>query len=97
MLILIRQFCSSYKAAIYFVDSGLLFDASSEVCRGEDLALSCGWRGQDQENREVHPLILMVFVVFGCRKHRFTLSSGCMCSFIVFMIFDTHATLSDGQ
>ena len=28
----------------------------------------CGWRGQGQENREVY----LVFVVFGCRKHRFT-------------------------
>ena len=36
----------------------------------------CGWRGQGQENREVH----LVFVVFGCRKHRFTLSSRCVLS-----------------
>ena len=28
----------------------------------------CGWRGQGQENREVH----LVFVALGCRKHRFS-------------------------
>ena len=33
---------SSYKLAIYYVDSGLLFDASSEVYWGEDLALAAG-------------------------------------------------------
>ena len=32
----------------------------------------CGWRGQGQENREEAHL---VFAVFGCWKHRFTLSS----------------------
>ena len=33
---------SSCKLAIYYVDSGLLLDASSEVYRGEDLALAAG-------------------------------------------------------
>ena len=33
---------SGYKLAIYYVDSGLLFDASSEVYGGEDLALAAG-------------------------------------------------------
>ena len=33
---------SSYKPAIYYVDSGLSFDASSEVYRGKDLALAAG-------------------------------------------------------
>ena len=67
---------SSYKATIYCVDSGLSFDASSDVYGGEELALAAGWRGPGQENREVH----LVLVVFGCRKHCFTLSSGCVLS-----------------
>ena len=33
---------SSYKAAIYYVESGLSFDASSGVYGGEDLALAAG-------------------------------------------------------
>ena len=75
-----------------YVDSALSFDASSEVYGGGGLG-PCGWRGQGQEDREVH----LVFVVFGCRKHRFTLSSGCVLSSYFFMVFDTHATLSDGK
>ena len=38
----LKHICSSFKPAIYYVDSGLSFDASSEVYGGEDLALAVG-------------------------------------------------------
>ena len=37
---------SSYKLAIYYVDIGLSFDASSEVYGGEDLALLAAGGGR---------------------------------------------------
>ena len=63
---------SSCKPALYYVASGSSFDASSEVYRGEDSALVAGngkVRGRGIEGGD------LVFVVFGCWKHRFTLSS----------------------
>ena len=38
----LKHTCSSYKLAIYYLDSGLSFDASSEAYGGEDLALAAG-------------------------------------------------------
>ena len=38
----LKHMRSSYKAAIYYVDSGLSFDAPSEVYGREDLALAAG-------------------------------------------------------
>ena len=85
---------SSYKLVTYYVDGGLSFDASSEVYRGGGLG-PCGWKGHGQEKREVH----LVLVLFGCWKHRFTLSSGCcrVLSACMFLVFDSHAALSDGK
>ena len=80
---------SSYKLAIHYVDSGLSFDSSSEVCEGEDLALAAGG-GRAKITGRLH----LVFVVFGCRKHRFTLSFGCVLSSCLWF-FGTHSTLSD--
>ena len=49
------------------MDSGLSFDASSEVYGGEDFAIAAGGGTGPGEQGEVH----LVFVVFGCRKHLF--------------------------
>ena len=40
--IIMKHTRSSYKLAIYYVDIGLSFDASSDVYGGEDLALAAG-------------------------------------------------------
>ena len=63
---------SSCKPAIYYVDvQRVVVRCFFGSVWGGGLG-PCGWRGQGQENREVH----LVFVVFGRRKHRFTLLSG---------------------
>ena len=68
---------SSYKSShLLCGHSGLSFDASSEVYEWGGGLGPCGWTGQGHHRRtgQVHE----VFVVFGCRKHRLTLSSGCV-------------------
>ena len=82
---------SSYKLAIYYVDSGLSFDASSEVHGGEDLALAAGGgRGPGEQGGTSS---IRSFWLSETSFHAFIW----MCSFIMDMVFDTHATLSDGN
>ena len=82
------------KLAIYYVDSGLSFDASSEeVYGGEDLALAAGEQGGT-----VH--ISSIFVVFGCRKQRptrFHLDGCVLSSCLWFLTLTLFYALSDGK
>ena len=57
----------------------------------EDLALA-GWRGQGQENREVH-LSIRSFWLSETSFRAFIW----MCSFTMSMVLGTHATLSGGK
>ena len=61
---------SSYKSAIYFVDSGLLFDASSEVYGGEDLALAAGG---GRARRKERYILYSWFLIVGNIVSRFHL------------------------
>ena len=70
--------------------------SKTEVYGGEDLALAAGGGRVGRTGDRLH----LVFVGYGCWKHRFTLSSGCCVlssHTYMFLVYDIHATLSDGE
>ena len=84
---------SNYKPAIYDVDSGLSFDASSfRRCLGEriwPLRLERAGPGEQGGTSSIRS--------FWSLETSFHAFIWMLCSFIMFLVFDTHATLSDGK
>ena len=75
------------------MDSGLSFDAFSDVFGGEDLTPAAGG-GRAPEQGDTSSfrsfwLLESAFHAFAFRDLDY------LCSFIMFLVFDTHATLSD--
>ena len=77
------------------MDSGLSFDAFSEVFGREDLALAAG---KGRARRTGRSSSFRSFWLLESAFHAFTFRGlDSLCSLITFLVFDTHATLSDGK
>ena len=78
-----------------YVDSGLSFGASSEeVYRGKVLAVRLEGAGPGEQGRYISiSSIIRSFWLLETSLYAFIW----MCSFTMFLVIDTHATLSDGK